>query len=173
MASSGALPTPIPEVPEDQKFDGGIRVTWKPIERKIKIALKSQGLIGYIDGTTEKPPLTTGGAPQPDPSPVYSPTPSRAEWNFRNDRTKGVIESYISDLPSYIPDADEKDAKDLFDALVQEFGQKDDMRKVLTMRRLRSHIFRENESVDSFFKTLRELRKEAVEMGNEVPDKVF
>ncbi|KAJ3758858.1 hypothetical protein EV360DRAFT_82672 [Lentinula raphanica] len=30
MASNGAIPPPIPEVPEDQKFDGGVRLTPVP-----------------------------------------------------------------------------------------------------------------------------------------------
>jgi hypothetical protein len=51
MASNGAIPPPIPEVPDDQKFDGGVHLAWAPIERKIKTALRSQGVIGYADGS--------------------------------------------------------------------------------------------------------------------------
>ncbi|KAJ3836727.1 hypothetical protein F5878DRAFT_624395 [Lentinula raphanica] len=47
------------------------------------------------------------------------------------------------------------------------------MRKVISMRRLRSHIFCDNETIDTFFCTMRELRKEAIDMGNEIPDSVF
>ncbi|KAJ3816489.1 hypothetical protein F5880DRAFT_1619268 [Lentinula raphanica] len=47
------------------------------------------------------------------------------------------------------------------------------MRKTLSMQRLRSHIYREEDTIDTFFKTLRDLRKEAIDMGNEVSDSVF
>ncbi|KIK62701.1 hypothetical protein GYMLUDRAFT_242348 [Collybiopsis luxurians FD-317 M1] len=58
MASNGALPLSIPNIPADQKFDGG-----------------------YINGTITNPTITT--APNhPDPTPVYSIMPSREEWVF-------------------------------------------------------------------------------------------
>ncbi|KAJ3729370.1 hypothetical protein C8R42DRAFT_651681 [Lentinula raphanica] len=107
MSTTASIPTPVPEVPEDQKFDGGIRIAWKPIERKIKVALRAQGLDGYIDGTVNKPSTDkTTGTPS-EATPVYSDKPSRPEWTFRNNRTKGIIESYIADLPSFIPEVDD------------------------------------------------------------------
>ncbi|KAF5390764.1 hypothetical protein D9757_004415 [Collybiopsis confluens] len=170
MASNGAIPPSIPEVPEDQKFDGGIRLAWKPIERKIQNALKNAGLIGYVDGSISLPPVTTSPT-RPDPTPVYSNAPSREEWHFRNDRTKGTIESYISDLPSLITNVDKLNAQETLDALVNEFGQTDEMRKVHSMTRLRNHKYR-NPSVtlEEFFQVFRELRKSAIESGNEVSD---
>lgn len=88
MASNRAIPSPIPEIPEDQKLDGGICLAWPPIERKIKIALKGQGLIGYIDRTVPVLSITSPAGPPesgdnpetetsitttvPSPTPVYS-----------------------------------------------------------------------------------------------------
>ncbi|KAJ3829929.1 hypothetical protein F5880DRAFT_1501937 [Lentinula raphanica] len=175
MSNNSSIPAPVPEVPEDQKFDGGIRIAWKPIERKIKVALQAQGLDGYIDGTVTKPEPKgdASSTKAPDPTPVFSDKPNLPEWRFRNNRTKGIIESFIADLPSFVPEVDDLDAHKLFEKLVSEFGQRDDMRKTLSMRRLRSHIYREDDTIDAFFKTLRDLRKEAIDMGNDVPDSVF
>ncbi|KAJ3710787.1 hypothetical protein C8R42DRAFT_369265 [Lentinula raphanica] len=146
MSNNASIPAPVPEVPEDQKFDGGIRIAWKPIERKIKVALQAQGLDGYIDGTVKKPDEKgeAGTTKASEATPVFSDKPTLPEWRFRNNRTKGIIESFIADLPSFVPEVDDLDAHKLFDKLVNEFGQKDDMRKTLSMRRLRSHIFRED-----------------------------
>jgi hypothetical protein len=51
MASNGAILPPLVEIPNDQKFDGGIKVAWINIKRKIDNALKAQGLFGYVKGT--------------------------------------------------------------------------------------------------------------------------
>ncbi|KAJ3991836.1 hypothetical protein F5050DRAFT_1715766, partial [Lentinula boryana] len=172
MTSNVGIPAPVPELPEDQKFDGGIQITWKPIERKIKVSLKNQGLDGYIDGSIRKPSTDTTSAPQTakELMPVFSDKPSKPKWAFRNNRTKGIIESYIANLPSMVPEVDEMDAKEVFDMLIRDFGQKDDMRKVISMRKLRSHIFHKNETLDTFLRAMQEFRKEAINMGNEIPD---
>jgi hypothetical protein len=90
----------------------------------MKITLKAQGLIGYIDGTIsislvillpENIPVT----PVP-PTPVYSTNPSQDEWTFRNDRARGMIEVYVLDLPLLIPDVDKTNAIDSFFKTFQE-----------------------------------------------------
>jgi hypothetical protein len=108
---------------------------------------------------------------KPDTSILH--VPSLGEWSFRNDRAKGMIEAHIADLPSIVPDVDKKTAAEVLNYLVSEFGKTDDMRKTYTIRRLRNPIFRDNETLDSFFKILRELRKEAMDAGNDISDGVF
>lgn len=199
MSSSGACPPPIPEVSADLKFDGGVKVGWAPVRRRIINSLKTQGLLGYTDGSIIKPtpnpvpqassPSTsttvtpTTGTPTPTPTPtsapepkataVFSLKPSPEEWLFQNDRAKGIVESHIYHLPSLIPDVDDKSAKEPFEILDAEFSKKDGMCKVLTDRRLRSLIFRETESIDEFFNQLREVRLTAMEAGNNINDKIF
>ncbi|KAE9390150.1 hypothetical protein BT96DRAFT_946337 [Gymnopus androsaceus JB14] len=194
MASNGTIPPPIPEVSADLKFDGGVKVGWAPVKRRIVNSLKTQGLVGYTDGTIPKPiaptitvtaPTTTSSTPdataasttptpttpsssEPKATAVFSLTPSLDEWTFRNNRTKGIIESHIDELPSLMPQVDTKSAREVFSKLDMEFAKKDGMRKILTERRLRSFIFRENETVEEFFKQLRELRKEATEARNSI-----
>ncbi|KAJ3858307.1 hypothetical protein EV359DRAFT_69115 [Lentinula novae-zelandiae] len=153
MASNGAVPPPIPEVSADLKFDGGVKVSWTPVKRRIVNSLKTQGLLGYTDGTitkpspiiitisppTRSPSLEAGSETAPTPSPeptrataIFSLNPSLEEWIFRNDRARGIIESHVDDLPSLMPDIDEKTAKEVLDTLENEFARKDGMRKVLT-----------------------------------------
>jgi hypothetical protein len=192
MASSGVIPPPIAEVPEDQKFDGGVKTTWASVKRRITNALKTQGLYGYTDGTITIPtvptlPQTTtttasaGAGTIPTsttstvvtPTAVYSTSPSLEEWNFRNDRAKGIIESYIDDLPSLIHGTDEKSAREVMLALETEYGQKDMLIKVMTERKLRTYVFNGSEPLDEYFKNLRSIRKEAVLAGNEIDDSTF
>src|SRR5579875_3156897 len=180
MASNGAIPPPIPEVSADLKFDGGVKVGWAPVKRRIVNSLKTQGLLGYTDGSIPKPSTTSPASPATIPpstpipaTAVFSTTPSLDEWTFRDNRAKGIIESHIDDLPSLMPNVDDKIAKEVFDALENEFAKKDGMRKVLTERRLRSFVFRESEPIEEFFKQLRELRKDAVEAGNSIDDNTF
>ncbi|KAE9397190.1 hypothetical protein BT96DRAFT_941128 [Gymnopus androsaceus JB14] len=196
MASNGAIPPPIPEVSADLKFDGGVKVGWAPVKRRIVNSLKTQGLVGYTDGTIPEPiaptitvtaPTTTSSAPdataasttptpsssEPKATAVFSLTPSLDKWTFRNDQAKGIIESHIDDLPSLMPQVDTKSAREVFSELDTEFAKKDGMRKILTERRLRSFVFRENETVEEFFKQLCEIRKEATEAGNSIEDVEF
>lgn len=139
MASNGAIPPPIPEVSGDLKFDGGVKVGWAPIKRRIINSLKTQGLLGYTNGNILKPAspamavTTPAGAIIPlTATPVFSMTPSLEEWTFRNDQAKGIIESHIDDLPSLMPKVDDKSAKEVFEELENEFAKKDGMHKVLT-----------------------------------------
>jgi hypothetical protein len=191
MASDGSIPPPLAEVPENQKFDGGVKVTWTAVRRKIVNALKVQGLHGYIDGSIPKPTTVALAPPQagvgagathtptPDPTThttptaVYSTTPLTEEWNFRNDRAKAVIESYMDDLPLLLPGSDEKTAKEIIDELEVIYGARDDLNKVITERRLRAYTFKGAEPLDEFFKRLRELRKEAMLAGNNISDETF
>ncbi|KAJ3859272.1 hypothetical protein EV359DRAFT_86589 [Lentinula novae-zelandiae] len=150
MASNGAVPPPIPEVSTDLKFDGGVKISWAPVKRRIVNSLKTQGLLGYTDGTVHKPvPIITVSPPSTTPSPdpntpiptsqthpestrstaIFSLTPSLEEWIFRNDRAKGIIESHVDDLPSLMPEVDIKTAKEVLDTLENEFAKKDGMRK--------------------------------------------
>ncbi|KAE9403403.1 hypothetical protein BT96DRAFT_936423 [Gymnopus androsaceus JB14] len=161
MASNGAIPPPIPEVSADLKFDRGVKVGWALVKQRIVNSLKTQGLLGYTDGSIVKPspsppipippppPLppatttaavtTTATATAPAPTPtstktskataVFSLTPSLEEWVFRNNRAKGIVESHINNLPSLMPNIDDKTAKEVFNTLEGEFAKNDGMRK--------------------------------------------
>jgi hypothetical protein len=188
MASSGAMPPPIPEVSEDLKFDSGVKMTWNSIKRRITNALKMQGLYGYINGTIPNPSDTTPPqlpavvtAPAGStthqvttlPTAVYSTTPNKEEWIFHNDCAKGIIESYMDNLPSLLTGTDEKTARQIMVDLEAEYGQKDMLVKVMMERKLRTYVFNGSEPLDKFFKNLCSIRKEAVLAGNIINDTTF
>ncbi|KAF9038990.1 hypothetical protein BDZ89DRAFT_1035486 [Hymenopellis radicata] len=54
---------------------------------------------GYLDASISQPPIVpvTTGSPAPTPTPVYSTTPSRDEWNYRNGVAKSIIITNIID----------------------------------------------------------------------------
>ena len=166
MASNSAIPPPIPDVPIELKFDGGVQIGWIPVKQRIINSLKTQGLVGYTDGTIIKPssntpaivvstPGTTSGVPAA--TPVFSTSPSLAKWTFQNDRAKGIADSHIKDLLSLIPKADKKDAQELMKILESTFGKTDGMQQVLTERHLCAFVCHETEPINSFFKQLWEL----------------
>jgi len=65
---------------EEQKFNGENLLTWKTNMTQL---LGSKGLSGYIDGNIPKPTIIpTAGTTIPDPTPIYSSTPSVDEWTF-------------------------------------------------------------------------------------------
>lgn len=91
MASNGAILPPIPEVPIELKFDGGVQIGWISVKQRIINSLKTQGLVGYTSGTIIKPssntpaiivstPGTTLGVPAA--TAVFSTSPSLAKWTF-------------------------------------------------------------------------------------------
>ncbi|KAE9401940.1 hypothetical protein BT96DRAFT_937532 [Gymnopus androsaceus JB14] len=74
MASNCAIPPPIPEVSADLKFDRGIRVSWMPVKQRIINSLKTQGLVGYTNGTIPKPSHPVSAPPITVTSPDGSTT---------------------------------------------------------------------------------------------------
>lgn len=84
-----------------------------------------------------------------------------------------MIESHIADLPSLIPDVDVLGAQELYECLVNKFQLKTTLRKTNTMRSLRMASYLKTETLDNFIKKIQELRKEAIDAGNDIPDSVF
>ncbi|KAJ7667301.1 hypothetical protein B0H17DRAFT_990307, partial [Mycena rosella] len=81
--------TGVPLLPDGEKFDG---TGYSGFNTKILVLAKARGLGGYLDGTIQKP-LTSISAPggtaqttalPPDPTSVYSLTPSLEEWIHRD-----------------------------------------------------------------------------------------
>ena len=85
---------------EEHKFNGNNLLQWNT---NITQLFGSKGLMGYINGKTERPgpesvPLpsesdtTTMVQPtQPANTPIYSSTPTLDEWNFRDQLMRGHI----------------------------------------------------------------------------------
>ncbi|KAF9006788.1 hypothetical protein BDZ89DRAFT_1048690 [Hymenopellis radicata] len=61
--------------------------------------IAGKGITGYLDASIPQPPIITVsvGALTPAQMPVYSTTPSRDEWNYRNGVAKSIIITNIVD----------------------------------------------------------------------------
>ncbi|KAJ7362781.1 hypothetical protein DFH08DRAFT_683177, partial [Mycena albidolilacea] len=60
----------------------------------------SKGLSGYLDGSITKPGIITvppGTASTDVPTPVFSTTPSRDEWTYRDSVLKSLIVTNVTD----------------------------------------------------------------------------
>ncbi|KAJ6509186.1 hypothetical protein C8R47DRAFT_963942, partial [Mycena vitilis] len=86
--------TGVPLLPDGEKFDGP---GYSGFETKLMALAKARGLGGYLDGTIKKPAAsTTGGTAQtatlpPDPTDIYSPTPSLAEFSHRDSMALALL----------------------------------------------------------------------------------
>ncbi|KAJ7085144.1 hypothetical protein B0H15DRAFT_748502, partial [Mycena belliarum] len=79
--------TGVPVLPDGEKFEGA---GYKGFKTKIMALAKARGLGGYLDGKITCPIAPVLGAtPQntalpPDPTSIYSLTPSYDEWIYRD-----------------------------------------------------------------------------------------
>ncbi|KAJ6531292.1 hypothetical protein B0H19DRAFT_967217, partial [Mycena capillaripes] len=79
--------TGVPLLPDGEKFDG---TGYSGFKTRITALAKARGLGGYLDGTIQRPsPPTAGATAQtialpPDPTSIYSLTPSLEEWMHRD-----------------------------------------------------------------------------------------
>ncbi|KAJ7601832.1 hypothetical protein B0H17DRAFT_969460, partial [Mycena rosella] len=88
--------TGVPLLPDGEKFDGTGYSGWKT---KAFVLARARGLGGYIDGTIQKPLISIpapGATAQttalpPDPTSVYSLTPSLDEWIHRDAFAMALI----------------------------------------------------------------------------------
>jgi hypothetical protein len=82
-------------LPTEEKFDGSNWIEWK---ESIISAAKSRGVMGYLEGTIQRP---TTPSPSTDPSHIPLPvtptvywgskSPSQDEWEQRNAYAQGLI----------------------------------------------------------------------------------
>ncbi|PBK82925.1 hypothetical protein ARMGADRAFT_945702, partial [Armillaria gallica] len=92
----------ITQLPEASQFNGKNLATWRV---KITEIISGKGLWGYVDGSIPCPPTvqtTQGTAPTttplpPDPTPLYSSTPSSDKWKFQDSHVRSHIILNVSD----------------------------------------------------------------------------
>ena len=89
---------------EEQKFNGDNLLQWNTNMNQL---LGSKGLLGYIDGTILKPepakPLAPTSSKEaettvPQPTPIYSTSPTLDEWVFRDHLARGHLTLNCTDL---------------------------------------------------------------------------
>jgi len=109
-------------LPEGQKFNGDNLLQWTTNMTQL---LGSKGLLGYIDGTTVKPPKPAAGSTTPDPTPIYSTSPNFDKWTFRDQLAQGHITLNCTDIASLGVETT-KTARDAWDSIKNEWGKSTD-----------------------------------------------
>ncbi|PBK88375.1 hypothetical protein ARMGADRAFT_904009, partial [Armillaria gallica] len=104
-------------------FNGKNYASWK---LQITELLKGKGLWGYIEGTTSCPtaPTTTTTGPvtiplPPDPTPIYSSSPSHDEWTFRDQLAHSHIVLNVLD-PIGLGVKTDGTAKECWESIIAE-----------------------------------------------------
>jgi hypothetical protein len=110
---------------KEQKFNGENLLSWTT--NMIQL-LGSKGLSGYTDGTITLPTQLGVEAPVPDPTPIYSTTPSVDEWNFRDKLARGHITLNCTDVAA-LGVKTTGTAKEAWDSIQTEWGKSTDMRR--------------------------------------------
>ncbi|THV00446.1 hypothetical protein K435DRAFT_854790 [Dendrothele bispora CBS 962.96] len=100
-------------------------------------------------------------------TPVYSTSPTPEEYLFKSNCAKVIIEAYVNDITSFIPDVDTKSAKQTLKQFDKDFMAKDELIRIETDRKLHSIQYTETNTLEQFFKDLHELQKRAIDVGNQ------
>src|SRR5258708_38986102 len=140
---------------KEQKFNGDNLLSWTT--NMIQL-LGSKGLSGYIDGKVTLP--TTPPDKTPDPTPIYSTTPSIDEWNFRDQLARGHITLNCTDVAGLGVKTTET-ARDAWDSIQSEWGKSTDMRRSHAQEALDRTVYAEDSDIQEHIKLLR-TRKVAV-----------
>jgi hypothetical protein len=150
-------------LPEEQKFNGDNLLQWKT---NIQQLLGTKGLLGYIDGSINKPttsirtdtPGTLPTAPAPTGStPIYSSTPTLDEWTFRDHLARGHITLNCTDIASLGVKATGT-AKEACDSILTEWGTSTDMRRSHAQEALNKTEYAEGTDIQDHIKLLRARR---------------
>ena len=144
---------------EEQKFNGDNLLQWKT---NITQLLGSKGLLGYIDGKTNKPTeatTTTPGSETPaiTSTPIYSSTPTLDEWVFQDQLARGHITLNCTDVAS-LGVVTTGTAKEAWDSIQNEWGKSTDMRRSHAQEALNRTEFAEGGDIQDHVKLLRTRR---------------
>ncbi len=139
-------------------FNGKNYASWK---LQITELLKGKGLWGYIEGTTTHPTAfrTTTTTPAtvplpPDPTPIYSSSPSYDEWVFRNQLTHSHIVLNVLD-PIGLGVKTDGTAQECWNSIIAEHAKKTDMALSEAEASLNSAKFDGNSDINAHIADLR------------------
>ena len=115
---------------KEQKFNGDNLLQWNT---NIKQLLGAKGLIGYIDGTVQKPgtkstlhPAAPDITTLPTSTPIYSRNPTSDEWIFWANLTRGYITLNCTDIAS-LSVVMTGMAKEAWESIQSEWGRSTNM----------------------------------------------
>lgn len=143
-------------------FNGKNYASWK---LQITELLKGKGLWGYVEGSTTHPtaPGTTTTTPAtvplpPDPTPIYSSSPSYDEWVFRDQLAHSHIVLNVLD-PIGLGVKTDGTAKECWDSIIAEHAKKTDMALSEAEASLNSAKFDGNSDINAHVADLRTKRR--------------
>jgi hypothetical protein len=138
--------------------------------------LRYKGLLGYIDGSVQKPGPETVPLPSTMPegtvmsaqpqatttsTPIYSSTPILGKWIFRDQLVRGHLTLNCTDVTS-LGVITGGTAKEAWDSIHQEWGKSTDMHRSHAQEALNKTIYVEGMNIQDHVKLLH-TRKAAVD----------
>ncbi|KAF7318315.1 hypothetical protein HMN09_00340300 [Mycena chlorophos] len=182
---------PLTILPDGEKFDGAGFVGF---ETKFLAVADARGLRGYIEGTIVRPgpaivvtpaPVagtastvsTTPPAPQsvpipPDPTSIYSTTPSLDEWRHRDGMAKALIVLNVKD-PVGLGLKTDGTAAEAWDSLVTNHKRVNQMALIQARRELVTTFLQPGTPIQEHVALLRNLHRKANDQGAKVNDEEF
>ena len=192
-------PTIIPIFVEEKRLVG--RKNWAAFKREVILQVGSKALTGYLTGTISRPipplppsppvivvspaggtstttqpltsPTTTTSPSTPVlPTQYYDVNPSIEEWDARDRYVASVIVSNTID-PVGLGIDENKTAARIWYKLNKDLDQKSEQLISIHEKRLRNRKMEEDGSFEEHVKTMRNLVKEARDVGATISDAQF
>jgi len=180
MTSQNSNP---PVFSEDKKFNGDNFYAFRTL---VLTAARARGVIGYLDGTIQKPtetplpttiPIESAGSTTDTTTPQtatewYSKTPSPEEWEVRDAWALGLLIFNIMN-PVALGVVTTKTAADAWTSLTQNYAITTDMAAIAADAELRGIKYEDSQDFDMHIKGLREKLDGALNAGAQISDASF
>ncbi|KAJ7790066.1 hypothetical protein B0H14DRAFT_3502077 [Mycena olivaceomarginata] len=163
------------DAPRREKFDG---TGYSGFKTKIKALAKARGLGGYIDGTITRPDAPAAGtaaqttALPPDPTSIYSLTPSFDEWTHRDAMGVAMLVLNVKN-PVGLGLKTDGTATEAMQSLEDNHNKVTDMGLVNALRDLHNAYLVPGTPMPEHVSRLRNLWQVANDMGAKIEDSGF
>ncbi|CAK5281443.1 unnamed protein product [Mycena citricolor] len=164
-------------LPDSEKFNG---TGFSGFKTKIIVLANAAGLGAYFEGNILKPsppPDQIGVAPThislpPNPTPVYSHSPSLDEWVYRDSIAKALIVLNVKD-PIGLGIKTDGTAAEAWSSLTSNYGQNNPMAQLHAKRDLHTTFLRPGVPILEHVLRMRNLWKQANDVGASVTNDQF
>ena len=180
MTSQNSNP---PVFSEDKKFNGDNFYAFRTL---VLTAARARGVIGYLDGTIQKPtetplpttiPIESAGSTTDTTTPQtatewYSKTPSPEEWEVRDAWALGLLIFNIMN-PVALGVVTTKTAADAWTSLTQNYAITTDMAAIAADAELRGMKYGDGQDFNTHIKWLCEKLNDMLNTGAQISDASF
>lgn len=159
-------------LPSDEKFDGS---NWQEWKATIRAAAKARGLLGYFDGTIQKPRNTPTPYPPIYPTPpTYwgSSNPSLDEWEQRDAYAQGMMTGNLKNAVGLGVNTTGT-AHQTWDSLAKTRDAKSDLGLIIAQQNLRTIRYSDSDDLEAHIKLLRVAWSDANAQGAQIVDSQF